>query len=137
MFYAYKVTYKNNATDEVVINTVCSETFDGAVSLAKEVEWLDEEWDVISVVPLEGPEADLIVKRKMLLSLIPDEPTGNFGIWQDGCEILSNKEKLVESIADLLEAMGFEEVNTGYYDPIEDFRNDEIDEKTGFYYVSF
>lgn len=32
--------------------------------------------------------------------------------------------------------MGFGEVNTGYYDPEEDKRNNEIDKFTGWYYVN-
>lgn len=40
-----------------------------------------------------------------------------------------------EGIADLLETMGFD-VNTGYYDPVEDERNHEVDRNTGYYYVT-
>ena len=32
--------------------------------------------------------------------------------------------------------MGFGEVNTGYYDPEEDKRNNEVDKFTGWYYVT-
>ena len=28
-------------------------------------------------------------------------------------------------------------ISTGYYDPKEDVRNGEVDERTGFYYVKF
>ena len=32
--------------------------------------------------------------------------------------------------------MGFNEVNTGYYDPTQDERNNEVDKFTGWYYVN-
>ena len=58
-------------------------------------------------------------------------------IWSDGAEILCETEQTAETIADLLDAMyGEQTVNTGYYDPAEDERNNEVDFRTGFYYVT-
>lgn len=57
-------------------------------------------------------------------------------IWAVEDEILCDDEDVVENIADFLEYLGFEEVNTGYYDPEEDKRNNEIDKFTGWYYVN-
>jgi hypothetical protein len=45
-------------------------------------------------------------------------------------------ETAADVIADLLEAMGYDEVNTGYYDPVEDEAAGEVDRLTGWYYVT-
>lgn len=52
-----------------------------------------------------------------------------------GNEIQSRDKAVVESIADLFLALGYDDVNTGYYDPEEDKRNGEVDGCTGWYYV--
>ena len=57
-------------------------------------------------------------------------------IWTCGDEILCETDALADTIADLLEAMGYDEVNTGYYDPVEDEAAGEVDRLTGWYYVS-
>lgn len=55
----------------------------------------------------------------------------------DGDEILSAEESEVEAIANLFDQLyGEGTCNTGYYDPIEDERNGEVDAYTGLYYVS-
>lgn len=58
------------------------------------------------------------------------------GFWTDGEEILCRTETQVESVADFLEDMGFDYVQTGYYNPEEDKRNNEIDDHTGYWYIS-
>lgn len=58
------------------------------------------------------------------------------GIWTDGEDFLCKTEQQADTIADFLEAVGFEYVRTGYYDPEEDKRNNEVDERTGYWYVS-
>lgn len=66
-------------------------------------------------------------------------PSGHLekpAIWHSGNEILCETEEQSNSIADLLEACGYEHVNTGYYDPKEDRRNGQEDELTGWYYVT-
>ena len=70
-----------------------------------------------------------------LLPRHPNKTDDNPGIWTNGDEILCETEIIANTIADLFEAVGFDVV-TGYYDPIEDKRNGEEDESTGFYYVT-
>jgi len=55
-----------------------------------------------------------------------------------GDELLCNSEGLAGTIADILEhEFGIDYVNTGYYDPEEDERNGEVDEYTGWWYVTY
>ncbi len=65
----------------------------------------------------------------------PPEPPG-IGIWAISDEILCGSETVADAIADLLEAAGYDCVNTGYYDPDEDERNGETDRCTGWWYVT-
>ena len=60
------------------------------------------------------------------------------GIEVESCgdEILTNSETAADAIADLLESIGFDYVNTGYYDPEEDARDGISDHYTGKWYVS-
>lgn len=63
--------------------------------------------------------------------------TNDYRIWSDGAEILCETEQLAEDIADLFDTLyAAQTVNTGYYDPAEDERNNEVDSRTGFYYVT-
>lgn len=68
-----------------------------------------------------------------------DFPEGE--IWtQDGDEILCKTETAANVIADmfttLYKTQGDEiNVTTGYYDPEEDEKNNEVDVRTGWYYV--
>ena len=66
---------------------------------------------------------------------LPDEPSR---IWsKDGDEILCENEQIAEHLADLFDAMyGEPTVNTGYYDPEEDERSGETDDRTGYWYVT-
>lgn len=69
---------------------------------------------------------------------LPNEPhdfNGRLTIWAVEDEILCDYEDVAEIIADFLEHMGFGEVNTGYYDPEEDKRENCVDDHTGCYYV--
>lgn len=70
---------------------------------------------------------------------LPSEPYvlyGRLTIWAVEDEILCDDEDAIEIIADFLENMGFDEVNTGYYDPEQDKRSNEVDKFTGWYYVN-
>ena len=58
------------------------------------------------------------------------------GIMPDGDEILCNSEEKAEAIADFAESIMCSYVNIGYYDPKEDMINNEVDFRTGFWYVS-
>lgn len=70
-----------------------------------------------------------------IAEFLPDEEAR---IWSpDGDEILCETEQTAETIADLFDAIyGCPTVNTGYYDPEEDARNGETDQRTGYYYVT-
>lgn len=63
-------------------------------------------------------------------------------IWtSDGDEILCKTESVAKTIADLFETLYKTQgddviINTGYYDPIEDERNNETDYRTGWWYVN-
>lgn len=55
-----------------------------------------------------------------------------------GCgdgEFIVETEAEANAIADLFEAAGLKEVNTGWYDPVEDERDGCVDELTGRWYV--
>ena len=69
-----------------------------------------------------------------IIDLLPK--TNDHRIWTDGNDILCETEQTAEAIADLFDAMyGDQVVNTGYYDP-EENKSGEVDQYTGFYYVT-
>ena len=58
-----------------------------------------------------------------------------------GDEILCTTESAVDALADMFETLYKVQgedvlVNTGYYDPVEDERNGEVDRYTGWRYVN-
>lgn len=62
-------------------------------------------------------------------------------IWSTADEILVKTESAANAIADMMESLyriqGDEVlVNTGYYDPDEDKRNNEVDRYTGWWYIN-
>ena len=62
-------------------------------------------------------------------------------VWTSGDEILCKTESAADAIADMLtilyKVQGDEIlVNTGYYDPQEDEKNNEVDRYTGWWYVN-
>ena len=77
---------------------------------------------------------------EMIVNALPDYSERI--IWSDGeTEILVKTESAANTIADLIEALyraqGEEAlVNTGFYDPEEDERNNEKDRYTGWWYVN-
>lgn len=77
---------------------------------------------------------------EMIVNALPDYSEGI--IWSDGgTEILVKTESAANRIADLIEALYRTQeedilVNTGYYDPEEDKRNNEEDRYTGWWYVN-
>ena len=77
---------------------------------------------------------------EMIVNVLPDYSDGI--IWSDGgTEILVKTESAANTIADLIDALyraqGEEVlVNTGYYDPKEDKRNNEEDRYTGWWYIN-
>ena len=72
---------------------------------------------------------------KIVIDALPTRPKNGRVFWQNGDEILSKDEKAINAMADFLDAMGADAC-TGYYDPVEDERNGETNELTGYYYVS-
>lgn len=54
-----------------------------------------------------------------------------------GDELLCNSEELADFIADEIEMFFNVQCNTGYYDPEEDARNNEVDDRTGWWYVTY
>lgn len=80
----------------------------------------------------------------MLLERLPKSPviraaSGKPGCWSDGGMILCPTEASCENVADFLQDILRDTivVHTGYYDPNEDRRNQECDDHSGFYYISF
>ncbi len=71
-----------------------------------------------------------------ILSLLPTEPTRPKAFWTNGESILGATEEQISAIADLIDSMEIGDAVTGYYDPNEDERNNEVNECTGFYYVT-
>lgn len=76
---------------------------------------------------------------EMIVNALPDYSDGI--IWADEDEILVKTELAANTIADLIEALYRTQgedilVNTGYYDPEEDKRNNEEDRYTGWWYVN-
>ena len=62
-------------------------------------------------------------------------------IWTNGDEILVKTESAADAIADMFETMYKSQgeeilVNIGYYDPVEDEKNGEVDRYTGWWYVN-
>lgn len=91
---------------------------------------------------LERTDIDEFAQADMVNSVLDNvcallPHTNDYRIWSDGSEILCETEQLAENIADLFDALyACQTVNTGYYDPEEDARNNEVDSRTGFYYVT-
>lgn len=62
-------------------------------------------------------------------------------VWSSGDEILCKTEEVADALADMFESLYKTQdeeilVNTGYYDPVEDERNGELDRFTGWWYVN-
>lgn len=74
--------------------------------------------------------------KQLIESLHNNEDRNKHGYWTDGEEILCKTEEQAEVLADFLEDVGFDYVQTGYYDPKEDERNNEVNDHTGYWYVS-
>lgn len=72
----------------------------------------------------------------LIKSLLSNNGNNKHVHWTDGEEILCKTEKQAEVFADFFEDIGFDYVNTGYYNPIEDERNNKVDDHTGYWYVS-
>lgn len=79
---------------------------------------------------------DRRIWKYLCQSLQDNEKYNRHGFWSDGYEILCKTEAQAETLANFLEDMGFDYVTTGYYDPEEDERNNDVDRYTGWWYVN-
>ena len=70
------------------------------------------------------------------LKSLQENENKKHGFWADGEEILCKTEEQAEAVADFLEDLGFECLNTGYYDPAEDERDGCVDDHTGYWYIN-
>lgn len=57
-------------------------------------------------------------------------------IWSDGEQLLTKTAAQADALADLIDLVDDCQTTTGYYDPEEDEKAGEVDELTGYYYVS-
>ena len=72
-----------------------------------------------------------------LVTLLPSEPGSKIWYPPEDDEILCETEQIANGIADLFDTLyGEPTVNTGFYDPEEDKRNGEVNDRTGYYYVT-
>ena len=70
------------------------------------------------------------------LKSLQENENNKHGFWTDGEEILCKTEEQAEAVADFLEDLGFDCLNTGYYDPVEDKREGCVDDHTGYWYIN-
>lgn len=71
-----------------------------------------------------------------IMSELPSKPGSRF--WCDGSEILCKNEDEADAVANFIDSIiGDSVTHTGYYDPKEDERSNEVDDHTGYYYVDF
>lgn len=83
--------------------------------------------------------AEIIVAMTEALPSSPEESLRNCSrIWaEDNDEILCRDGQTATAIANLIDAVYGEPVTyTGYYDPAEDERNGEVDNRTGYWYIA-
>lgn len=64
-----------------------------------------------------------------------DDAQRHQDVWFNGSEVVCRTEAMADAIAEFLNSFGFIS-SKGYYDPEEDKRNNEVDECTGFWYVT-
>lgn len=82
---------------------------------------------------IEKYETELL---EAFLNQFPRKPTAP--AWYDGSQVMVKSAEHADFLADLLESLfHIDYVNTGYYDPEEDKRDNCTDEYTGWHYVSW
>ncbi|MCI9553506.1 MAG: hypothetical protein HFE94_08240 [Acutalibacter sp.] len=72
----------------------------------------------------------------MIIKLLPQSKETGSKYFACDYEIITPDQQTADVIADFLEAIGVDALTTGFYDPEEDRRNNEIDALTGHGYVS-
>lgn len=75
-------------------------------------------------------EMDLFVD-----SILPTVPTKGWAFWTDCYSIYTTSEALANRLADIIDT--FADAHTGYYDPEEDAKSNEIRPDTGYWYVDW
>lgn len=117
---------------KLVFHSVTQNSIDGYIKILQELNSKICRID-------ESEEIKMIIFNQILESL-PTEPKAcddNPGIWSNGCDIMCETEAVANTIADFLESMGVSDVaTTGYFDPEEDRRCNEVNKCTGYYYVT-
>lgn len=72
----------------------------------------------------------------MIIKLLPQSKKTGMKYFACDYEIITPDQQTADIIADFLEAIGVDAPTTGFYDPEEDRRNNEVDVLTGHGYVS-
>ena len=68
-------------------------------------------------------------------AILPQSPTEGWAFWTDGTEILTKSEVHASLIAHVIDS--FAEGRYHYYDPVEDARDNSIDDHTGYWCVDW
>lgn len=71
-----------------------------------------------------------------IVKLLPQSKKAGMKYFACDYEIITPDQQTADVIADFLEAIGVDAPTTGFYDPEEDRRNNEVDTLTGHGYVS-
>lgn len=126
--YDYKPTESEKAVFIEMIERKCKETEGCSCK-----ELLDKK------LPMVESEMQPIDWFYMICGKLRDYSDGD--VWSDGAEILCKTESAANTLADMLEQLYKLQdqnviINTGYYDPEEDKRNQEEDRYTGWWYVN-
>lgn len=86
-------------------------------------------------VPKDAPEDMNIFDE--LFEALPPHAEGEPPMFAVECDdVVTQCEDAATAVADFFHSMGYD-TPTGFYDPVVDKRNDEVNSCTGLYYVSF
>ena len=89
--------------------------------------------------PVDDEDRDRIHAEVELFleHILPTEPTEGWAFWTgtDHYEFLTASEELADRLADIIDT--FADAHTGYYDPEEDSKSNEIRPDTGYWYVDW
>lgn len=115
-----------------VVHSVTQNSIDGYIKILQDLN--------SKICRIDESEEIKMITFYQILESLPTEPKAcddNPGIWSNGCDIMCETEAIANTIADFLESMGVSDVaTTGYFDPDEDRRCNEVNECTGYYYVT-
>ena len=71
-----------------------------------------------------------------LITSLRNNENNKHGYWTDGEQILCKTEEEANIVANFLEDLGFDYLNIGYYDPVEDEQEGCVDDHTGYWYIN-